>query len=118
MSEHLRSFNRSRRLQHASRRRISGGKRPRVLQSLFLQKTRRRGVLMPFLVVSYTHDNGAIARTTGRRRRWPYPRALDGGAERLLVGRPSQLAFRRFNHAGEPARIIPIAENKRAAAVR
>jgi hypothetical protein len=34
-----------------------------AFRSLFLQETIRRGVLMPSLVVSYTHDNEAIART-------------------------------------------------------
>jgi glutamate-1-semialdehyde 2,1-aminomutase len=84
-----------------------------AFRSLFLQETIRRGVLMPSLVVSYTHDNEAIARTIEAvdGALAVYARALDGGAERFLVGRPSQLVFRRFNRADEPAQIIPIAVN-------
>jgi glutamate-1-semialdehyde 2,1-aminomutase len=84
-----------------------------AFRSLFLQETIRRGVLMPSLVVSYTHDNEAIARTIEAvdGALAVYAQALDGGAERFLVGRPSQLVFRRFNRADEPAQIIPIAVN-------
>jgi glutamate-1-semialdehyde 2,1-aminomutase len=93
---------------------LDAGKQPsQAFRSLFLQETIRRGVLMPSLVVSYAHDNEAIARTIEAvdGALAVYARALDGGAERFLVGRPSQLVFRRFNRADEPAQIIPIAVN-------
>ncbi len=90
------------------------GQPSQAFRTLFLQETIRRGVLMPSLVVSYTHDNTAVAQTVEAvdEALAVYARALDGGVERFLVGRPSQLVIRRFNQTGEPAADVPIAVNK------
>jgi glutamate-1-semialdehyde 2,1-aminomutase len=54
---------------------------------------------MPSLVVSYAHSDEDIDRTVeafdGALR--IYSRALEDGVERHLVGRPSQMVYRRFN---------------------
>ncbi|PRD41626.1 glutamate-1-semialdehyde 2,1-aminomutase [Phyllobacterium phragmitis] len=73
-----------------------------TFRSLFLQETIRRGVLMPSLVVSYTHSNEDIARTIEAvdGALGVYAQALDQGVERYLIGRPSQIVYRRFNQDG------------------
>lgn len=75
------------------------GRASQAFRSLFLQETIRRGVLMPSLVVSYAHDDSDIARTIEAidGALGIYAQALDGGVERHLVGRPSQVVYRRFN---------------------
>ena len=74
-------------------------------RSLFLQETIRRGVLMPSLVVSYTHDNVAISQTIDAvsETLGVYAQALESGVGRFLVGRPSQIVYRRYNEPAEPA---------------
>lgn len=70
-----------------------------AFRTLFLQETIKRGVLMPSLVVSYTHDEDDVARTVdavdGALK--IYRQALETGTEDYLVGRPSEVVFRRFN---------------------
>jgi len=80
-------------------------------RTLFLQETIRRGVLMPSLVVGYTHDDDAVAQTVEAidGALAIYAHALESGAERYLVGRPSQPVFRRYNRSNESAAIIPMA---------
>jgi len=58
---------------------------------------------MPSLVVSYTHDNTAIMKTIEAvdSALAVYAQALESGANRFLVGRPSQVVFRRFNQGDE-----------------
>jgi glutamate-1-semialdehyde 2,1-aminomutase len=77
-------------------------------RSLFLQETIRRGVLAPSLVVSYTHQDEDIAKTLdaidGALKL--YRRALEDGVENYLVGRPSEIVFRRFNRSA-PQSIRP-----------
>jgi glutamate-1-semialdehyde 2,1-aminomutase len=72
-----------------------------AFRTLFLQETIRRGVLMPSLVVSYSHREADIDRTVeaidGALE--VYARALqDGaaGADRYLVGRASRTVFDRW----------------------
>lgn len=79
------------------------GKPSQAYRSLFLQETIKRGVLMPSLVVSYTHDNTAISKTIEAvdSALAVYAQALESGTDRFLVGRPSQVVFRRFNEGGE-----------------
>jgi glutamate-1-semialdehyde 2,1-aminomutase len=69
------------------------------LRTLFLQETIRRGVLMPSLVVSYSHTDADIDFTVAAidGALAVYRRALDDGVERYLVGRPSQTAYRAYN---------------------
>jgi glutamate-1-semialdehyde 2,1-aminomutase len=92
----------------------SRGQPSQAFRSLFLQETIRRGVLMPSLVVSYTHDNAAVAQTVEAvdGALAVYAQALEEGPERLLVGRPSQVVFRRYNRTDEPAEVVPITVNK------
>ena len=65
---------------------------------------------MPSLVVNYSHGNDDITRTIEAvdAALAVYARALDDGVERHLVGRPSQIVYRRFNH-DEPARALAAA---------
>lgn len=90
------------------------GQPSQAFRTLFLQETIRRGVLMPSLVVSYTHDSAAVAQTLEAvdEALAVYAKALEDGVERFLVGRPSQLVYRRFNQTGEPAAVVPFAANR------
>lgn len=89
------------------------GQPSQAFRTLFLQETIRRGVLMPSLVVSYTHDDAAVTQTVEAvdGALSVYAAALEDGVDRFLVGRPSQLVYRRFNQTGEPAKVVPIAAN-------
>ena len=71
------------------------------MRTLFLQETIRRGVLMPSLVVSYSHDDDDIDRTLSALdgALTVYRQALDDGVERLLVGRPSEPVMRSHNNS-------------------
>jgi glutamate-1-semialdehyde 2,1-aminomutase len=75
------------------------GKPSQALRSLFLQEIIRRGVIAPSLATSYSHSDDDIDRTVEATdgALAVYARALDEGAERYLVGRPSQIVQRRFN---------------------
>jgi glutamate-1-semialdehyde 2,1-aminomutase len=68
-------------------------------RSLFLQETIKRGVLMPSLVVSYSHTAADIDRTIDAidGALEVYAHALEDGAQRYLMGRPSQIVYRRYN---------------------
>ncbi len=70
-----------------------------AFRSLLLQETIRRGIIMPSLVVSYSHTDDDIDRTVEAidGALAVYRRALDEGVEQFLVGRPSQMVMRRFN---------------------
>jgi glutamate-1-semialdehyde 2,1-aminomutase len=75
------------------------GKDSQAFRTLFLQETIKRGLIMPSLVVSYSHTDEDIARTIaavdGALR--VYRRALDEGIEHYLVGRPVQPVYRKYN---------------------
>ncbi|MGP3712423.1 glutamate-1-semialdehyde 2,1-aminomutase [Brucella sp. RRSP16] len=77
------------------------GQPSQAFRTLFLQETIRRGVLMPSLVVSYTHSDTDIARTVDAidGALGIYVRALNDGVGSYLTGRPSQVVYRRFNEA-------------------
>ncbi len=79
------------------------GRPSQAFRSLFLQETIRRGVLMPSLVVSYSHAEEDIDLTVDAidGALAVYRRALDAGVERYLVGRPSQIVYRRYNRTDE-----------------
>ena len=70
-----------------------------AFRTLLLQETIRRGVLMPSLVVSYAHTDEDIDLTIAAidGALGIYRRALDVGVERYLVGRPTQVVYRRYN---------------------
>lgn len=80
-----------------------------AFRSLFLQETIKRGVLMPSLVLSYAHDDTAIAETIAAvdGALAVYARAMEDGVERHLVGRPSQVVFRRYNQLSETDLALP-----------
>jgi glutamate-1-semialdehyde 2,1-aminomutase len=74
------------------------GKASQAFRTLFLQETIRRGVLMPSLVVSYSHKDEDIDRTVEAidGALGVYTRALQDGVERYLVGAPSRTVFDRW----------------------
>ena len=78
------------------------GEPSQAFRTLFLQETIRRGILMPSLVVSYTHSDDDVARTVEAvdGAFAIYAQALDRGVEHYLAGRPSQVVMRRFNQDG------------------
>lgn len=78
-----------------------------AFRTLFLQETIRRGLLAPSLVVSYTHrdEDIAISLDAIDGALAVYRKALENGVEHYLVGRPSDVVFRRFNHQ-QPATAI------------
>jgi len=67
-------------------------------RTLFLQETIRRGLLMPSLVVNYSHRDEEVRRTVEgvAGALDVYRRALDEGVERHLVGRPVKPVFRKL----------------------
>lgn len=75
------------------------GRPSQAFRTLLLQETIRRGVLIPSLVISYSHTDEDIDRTVsaidGALK--IYRRALEEGIQRFLVGPPSQLVARRYN---------------------
>jgi glutamate-1-semialdehyde 2,1-aminomutase len=68
-------------------------------RTLFLQETLKRGVIMPSLVVSYSHTDEDIDRTIEviAEALGVYRKALENGVENYLVGRPVQPAVRKYN---------------------
>lgn len=70
-----------------------------AFRTLFLQETIKRGVLMPSLVVSYAHSDEDLAKTIDAvdGALGVYKQALENGVGNYLVGRPSDVVFRRFN---------------------
>jgi glutamate-1-semialdehyde 2,1-aminomutase len=68
-------------------------------RTLFLQETIQQGLLMPSLVVSFSHTDADIDRTiegVGEALR-VYRKALEDGVRKFLVGRPVKPVFRKFN---------------------
>jgi glutamate-1-semialdehyde 2,1-aminomutase len=76
------------------------GRQSQAFRILFLQETVRRGVLMPSLVVSYSHTDEDIDLTVATidEALAVYRRALDDGVDRYLIGRPSQTIHRRYDY--------------------
>ncbi|MGH6762233.1 MAG: glutamate-1-semialdehyde 2,1-aminomutase [Phyllobacterium sp.] len=85
------------------------GQPSQAFRTLFLQETIRRGILMPSLVVSYTHTDDDVARTieAADGALAIYAQALDRGVGHYLVGRPSQVVMRRFNQDGAIGALSP-----------
>jgi glutamate-1-semialdehyde 2,1-aminomutase len=73
------------------------GKPSQSFRTLFLQETLRRGVIMPSLVVSYSHTDQDIDRTIDAidGALGIYAKALEGGSAAELAGRPSRTVFDR-----------------------
>jgi glutamate-1-semialdehyde 2,1-aminomutase len=75
------------------------GRPSQAFRTLFLQETIRRGVLMPSLVVSYSHTDEDIDLTLAAMdgALGVYRRALDEGVERYLISRLSQTVYRHYD---------------------
>lgn len=68
-------------------------------RALFLQETIQQGLLMPSLVVSFSHSDADIGRTiegVGEALQ-VYRQALEDGVEKYLLGQPVKPVFRKFN---------------------
>jgi glutamate-1-semialdehyde 2,1-aminomutase len=70
-----------------------------AFRALFLQETIKRGLLMPSLVVSFSHSDADIDFTLDgiAVALDVYRKALNEGVDKYLVGRPVKPVFRRFN---------------------
>jgi len=68
-------------------------------RTLFLQETIKRGVLMPQLIVSYSHTEQDIDRTVEcvHESLAVYRKAIDEGIEKYLKGRPVAPVYRKYN---------------------
>lgn len=80
------------------------GKPSQAFRTLFLQETIKRGLIMPSLVVCYSHSDADIDQTieaiSGAMA--VYKQALDAGStDRFLVGRPSEPVYRTYNTRSE-----------------
>jgi glutamate-1-semialdehyde 2,1-aminomutase len=75
------------------------GKPSQAYRSLLIQELIQRGVLAPSLVVSYAHKDEDIDETIAAfdGAMAVYADALQDGAERFLVGAPSNPVYRTFN---------------------
>jgi len=73
--------------------------RSQPFRALFMQEMIRRGVLVPSLVVSFSHTDADIDRTAEAvfDAHVVYRKALDEGTEKYLEGRPVKPVYRRFN---------------------
>jgi glutamate-1-semialdehyde 2,1-aminomutase len=69
------------------------------LRTLFLQETIAQGVLMPYIAISYSHDDRTVQQTleASANALEIYRRALQDGVEKYLVGPAVKPVFRRFN---------------------
>jgi glutamate-1-semialdehyde 2,1-aminomutase len=78
--------------------RDADGKPSQPFRTLLMQEILRRGVLATSLVVNFSHSNADIDRTIEAfgEAFAVYARALSGGLEGLLHGRPVKPAIRRF----------------------
>jgi glutamate-1-semialdehyde 2,1-aminomutase len=97
VSEHFKVLGRDCNLVYAAR--DAQGQPSQAFRTLVLQEALKRGVLMPSLVVSFAHGDDDIDRTIEAvgEALAVYRRALDGGIERFLEGRPVQPVFRPRN---------------------
>ncbi|WP_274425401.1 glutamate-1-semialdehyde 2,1-aminomutase [Chelativorans sp. YIM 93263] len=88
------------------------GQPSQAFRTLFLQEIIRRGILAPSLVVSYTHGDAEIEQTIEAvdAALAVYARALETGVENYLVGRPSEIVYRRFNRPVAPPPVRTAAE--------
>lgn len=70
-----------------------------VYRALFMQEMIKRGILMPSMVVSFSHTDIDIQRTVEAidEALAVYRKALDEGVDKYLVGRPVKPVFRAFN---------------------
>ncbi|MBE7554325.1 MAG: glutamate-1-semialdehyde 2,1-aminomutase [Anaerolineales bacterium] len=73
--------------------------RSQPFRTLFLQETIKRGLLMPSLVVSYSHTDQDIDHTIQGigEALYVYKKALEEGVDKYLVGRSVKPVFRKYN---------------------
>ena len=73
--------------------------RSQPYRTLFLQETVKRGLLLPSLIVSYSHTRRDIKRTVEiiHEALAVYRKALDEGIKTYILGRPVRPLFRTFN---------------------
>lgn len=73
------------------------GEPSQEFRTLLLQETIQRGVIMPSLVVSYSHTDADIDRTLSALdgALSVYARAMDEGVEHYLVGESSRMVYSR-----------------------
>jgi glutamate-1-semialdehyde 2,1-aminomutase len=76
-----------------------GKERSQPFRTLFLQETIKRGLLMPSLVVSFSHTDADVDRTIEAvaGALGVYRKALNDGVEHYLVGRSVKPVFRPYN---------------------
>jgi len=69
-----------------------------AFRTLFMQELVIRGVIAPAFVVSYSHTEADIDHTieAAGEALVVYKKALEGGVEKFLKGRPVKPVFRRF----------------------
>jgi len=77
----------------------SEGNPSQAFRALFLQETIKRGLLMPSLVVSFSHTDADIDKTVDGvgLALQVYSKALREGVDKYLVGRPVKPVFRSRN---------------------
>lgn len=68
-------------------------------RTLFIQEMIKNGVLMPYIALSYSHDNPALEKTLDAARNTlsVYKKALEEGVDKYLDGRPIKPVFRKYN---------------------
>ena len=68
-------------------------------RTLFLQETMRRGLILPSLIVSYSHRDSDIDQTIEiiHEALTIYRKALDEGIDKYLEGRSVQPVYRKYN---------------------
>jgi glutamate-1-semialdehyde 2,1-aminomutase len=69
------------------------------LRTLFLQEMCARGILIPYVAISYSHQDEDIDHTiaAAAEAMQVYARAIDEGVERFLNGPAAKPVFRRYN---------------------
>ena len=97
ISDYFEALGKSPNLVYATRDEKKQASQP--FRTLFLQETIRRGLLMPSLVVSFSHTDADIDHTIDAigEALWIYRKALEGGVDKYLVGRSVKPVFRKFN---------------------
>ena len=75
------------------------GNASQAMRTLMLQETIKRGLIIPSLVVSYSHSEADIDATIEAidQSLFVYRKALEEGVEHHLVGPPSKIVYRKFN---------------------
>lgn len=74
-------------------------KSSQAFRALFMQETIKRGLLMPSLILSYSHTDADIDKTVAAidETLSIYRKAIAEGVEKYLVGQPVKPVFRKYN---------------------